>query len=207
MARSEFSTALRVALTVGAFLTGCASTAYQPKRFPHLKLVMVDGAPRWMSGDELLRATGFGGNLVRVVEDVPEALAYAEEARDDTLWALVLAVAGPVVMVSGVALGLVAGGEDFLDSPAGQAVVFSALGVGTVMSGFGVHLVQRAQARQLDAINAYNDAMIEDLLRRRGVTGPLEDPPPGADDRDDRGDGPEDESAPEPGGAGAPAPE
>lgn len=46
--------------------------------------------------------------------------------------------------------------------------MLTGLVAGFAMSGVGLHMAQQAQASQLDAINVYNDAMIEALLVEGG---------------------------------------
>jgi hypothetical protein len=147
-------------------LASCASTAYTPLKSPYLKTVVVDNQLKYRV-DGKNYGGGPLGSLAEAVATVPEAKAYAEEAESDALWALVNVLGGSTLMGLGTGLAVISSTDNDISDAA--TVSFAGLAVvGVVMMFVGITQAADSQINQLDAINIYNDVMLEqERLRLR----------------------------------------
>ncbi len=162
-------------LVAAAIGSGCASTRYAPRDLPYLKRVQRSNEILWQAGTRTEPFNPFGDGLARMVADVPEARALADEARSDTWTGVLLAIAGPLVMSGAPAL-VFATADDPSDLSSGEAILLttSLLG-GMLMTFTGLAHSVSARSRELDAVNVYNDTVWE---RHGLLPAPQAAPPP-----------------------------
>jgi len=144
-----------LAVLAAALLTsGCVSMSYRPQSTPFVKIVQIDGMQKFRVGD-----TDYSGGLAGGLEDVPEALAHADDAESDALTGLVLTIIGAVLVGLGTAgLSASAAESDIYGSDSGTfSAVFMVGGLATSIAA--MFELSSATAHQIDAINIYNDTM------------------------------------------------
>ena len=88
---------------------------------------------------------------------------YADDASSDAVTGFSLTIAGPLVMLGGVGVGLLASPDKdhVFEEPASVALMSGIAVGGAIMMLLGLHYAMRSEVNKMDAINAYNDAMWE----------------------------------------------
>jgi hypothetical protein len=130
------------------------STTHAARNDGFVRPVMEGGQLQWHR-DGQVYPHGLGGGLVDAVRDDPEALAHAEFHRSRNLAGLGLLVGTVVAVVAGGAV------VENTDSTRGTAVGFGLLGVGALLYGGGIYSLATGGPRLYDAVNAYNDGVLD----------------------------------------------
>jgi hypothetical protein len=151
---------------LGAY--GCGSTMYTPRPDGRIAITYDDGTLRFNKNGRSVPATT--DNLQQVVADNPAAADQARQAASDFRTGLVLDLGGLAAAIAGAVVIAPGTNPDGTPRAVSDARLAggSVLALGGLIAIFGaLHDLTSAQARQLDAINIYNDGV--------GVW-----PPPGA---------------------------
>lgn len=134
---------------------GCATT-YTPRPGPRLSVVLDGGQPAYARDGRRFSAGVLGGGLAEAVRGVPEAERHADAFVTRTRTGFATTLIGAATAVAGI--GVFAGGFD--ERRDGQQSLGIALALGgLVVETIGLAIAASAAPRQLDAINAYNDAV------------------------------------------------
>ena len=128
-----------------AALSACGTT-YEPRPSAHVGLVIRHGGLVYMKNGRATPVGPFGGDLERVVADVPAAAPRARRARHQ----LEAGVPSYVGGLGGVVVGLLA-----LSGPPGWIVI----GLGAAAAGSGLCLMGAGVTNAVDAVNIHNDAL------------------------------------------------
>ena len=147
---------------------GCGSTMYTPRPDGRIAITYDDGTFRFNKNGTSVRATM--DNLQQVVAENPAAADQARQAASDFRTGFVLDLGGLAATIAGAVVIAPGTNPDGTRRAVSDARLAggSALMLGGLIAIVGaLHDLTSAQARQLDAINIYNDGV--------GVW-----PPPGA---------------------------
>jgi hypothetical protein len=154
---------------LGAY--GCASTTYTPRPDGRVAVTVENGSPRFTKNGTSVTASVY--NLQQVVTENPAAAEQARQSASDLRTGLVLDLGGLAATIAGAVVIAPATNTDGTRRAVSDARVGagSALVLGGFIAIFGaVHYLASAQARQLDAINIYNDGVA--AWPPRGTAGP-----------------------------------
>lgn len=157
MRRRRFGAGVAVVL-LGA--SGCASTTYAPRPDGRVTITFEDGARRFTKNGASVPATM--DNLQQVVADNPDAAAEARQSAGDFRTGFVLDLGGLAATLGGAFVIVPGTNPDGTRRPVSdaRAAAGGALMLGGLIAIFGaLHYLTSAQARQLDAINIYNDGV------------------------------------------------
>jgi hypothetical protein len=139
---------------------GCASTTYTPRPDGRVAVTFDSGSARFTKNGTSVLASAH--NLQEMVTDNPAAAEQARQSASDFRTGLVLDLGGLAATIAGaivIAPGTNADGTRHAVSDA-RVSAGSALMLGGIVAIFSaVHYLASAQARQLDAINIYNDGV------------------------------------------------
>lgn len=139
-----------------ALVNGCA-TAYTPRPGPRLSVVMESGAPVYVRDSQRFEHGMFGSGLVEAVQGVPEAEEYARTYRDRNVAGFTTSIVGAGM----IGVGSVMTAEAFVSdrSSTDRGIALGLLVGGVVVELIGSIIAASGNPHQLDAINAYNDAI------------------------------------------------
>lgn len=140
-------------------VAGCASSRYRPMSTPLLRKVQESGIEHWEAGDRRAPVGIFVGGFGDLVKDVPESAEAVREAESTATWGFVLTMVGSTLAAFGAAEATLAGfDESMVDDQTGL------FGTGLLLGGLGFLIggalgMLDARARELDAVNLFNDTM------------------------------------------------
>jgi hypothetical protein len=152
----------RPALLLAALLavSGCFSSSHVGRDPRKIYMTVKDGSRGYMKNGEFFPERGFGGSLVEVTADNPDALAAAQKFRGRAVGGFIMVLAGtlcmPMVTISGFARAL----EDTESSGFPESHGYMLLGCAAITTVGAVYLLS-GMPSQLDAVNIYNDALDE----------------------------------------------
>lgn len=134
------------------FTSACATTNYVPKHSGMIKIM-----PKGYQKDDQLFKGGKG--LMKAVESNEEALRYAKKARKNNRWATGLLWGGVATYITSVSLF----DNNRPNSSPRNTAAFSLLGVGLASVISSIFPAIAANANKTDAINKYNDDVLQRL--------------------------------------------
>lgn len=148
----------RAVLLMAVTLAGCFSSGHVGRDPRKVYMTIQDGQRGYMKHGQFHREWGFGGSLVDVVGDHPEAARAARTFRGRAVGGFLMAMGGllcmPTALVAGIADPLDGDGDRGLSATYG----YIAIGCGVLAIAGTVYLAS-GMPYQLDAVNIYNDAV------------------------------------------------
>lgn len=172
--KSSFMDAIRRSVAGGVLfvaVTGCA-TSYQPRANGRIAYGMSGGNVVFIKDGKTYPQGFFGGNLVDLVEDNPEAAEQARAYRDTSATGFVITLVGAAGVTTGVLMGPSrpkneGDGEEQKIDPVATGVFIGGLAVWMT----GLFVLLAAQPHMLDAVNIYNDGVDQDPPLPPGARG------------------------------------
>ncbi len=167
-----------VALVAAVAFSACASSTYRMRHRDLLVEEVHDGMPVLRRGERTFNNQPIGGGLSAAVAGVPHAEALAQ-ASSQSMIAFLLSYLGGLSAIGVGAGALAIGGLD--EASDGNVMQFGGgaiAAVGAVAVGASFWFASRSVALRSDAINAYNDAVLERLRVRLEPLPPLAQPMP-----------------------------
>ncbi len=156
--------AVAVALAVAP---ACTFSQYRPRPGPFISQVQALSGPQWVVEGRSYPASPLGSGLAQAVAAVPEARAYAEESQNDAVLAAITVPLGTMLLAGGLSTFLISSALDDDPLSGGKgALTLSLMAAGLSASAAGVFFAVSSEARQMDAVNLYNDTM---WLRTQGA--------------------------------------
>lgn len=143
-----------MAITLAA--SGCFSSGHAGRDPRKVYVTIQDGQRGYTKAGQFHREWGFGGSLVDVVGDHPEAARAARTFRGRAVGGFLMAMGGLLCMPTALATGLAGSidDDDGLSSTYGYIII----GCGVLAIAGTVYLAS-GMPYQLDAVNIYNDAV------------------------------------------------
>lgn len=146
----------RAVLACGlAACVGCATVHRSPPS-PRIQLG-VDGGLFYLKDGRKTSVGPLGGDLPSLVAGNDEAVRFARRARGELAIGVPMYLAGAALIIVGLVV----------DKPTGWAVV----GGGGAVAVSGVGVMGAGVVNLIDAVNAYNDAVVSDRISATGVDG------------------------------------
>lgn len=146
-----------LALVLVVALGGCFSTGHVGRDPRKVYVAMEDGRRGYTKAGEFHTELGFGGNLVELVSDNPEAERAARTFRNRSIGGALMTIAGSLCMPAVMIYSLGRALEDEQD--AFTQNTFSILVGCAVLSTVGVFYWTSGMPYQMDAVNIYNDGV------------------------------------------------
>lgn len=151
----QFKKGMALALVGIFFTSACATTNYVPKQSGVIK-IMFKG---YQKDNQFFKGGLAKGGLVKVVESNEEALHSAKRSSKNAKWALGL-IWGGAAMVLG---GSFSADVNEPDSATRNVVGNTLIGTGFASMLLGIIPALKSRASESDAINKYNDDVLQRL--------------------------------------------
>ncbi|MEJ7601325.1 MAG: hypothetical protein WKG01_25700 [Kofleriaceae bacterium] len=136
---------------------GCFSTDHRGRDPRKVYVAMEDGRRGYTKHGEFHSEMGFGGSLLELVADDPEAARAARTYRSRSIAGALMTIGGsvclPAVMIYGLDRSLEEDGNGFTQN------TFTLMLGCALLSTIGVFYWTSGMPYQLDAVNIYNDGV------------------------------------------------
>ncbi len=137
-----------------------------------------DGVPVLRSGERLFMNQPLGGSLSAAVAGVPHAEELAQASSQSMIAFLLSYIGGLTALGIGAGAFAIGGFDEASDSVVLQVGGGSIAAVGAVALGVSFWFASRSVALRFDAINAYNDEVLDRLRLRLQPRPPAATPMP-----------------------------
>ncbi len=151
--QKKFKRGMAIALVGMFFTSACATTSYVPKQSGMIK-VMPNGYQR---DDQFYNRGIFNSGLIKAVQPNEEAVHYAKRSSKNSKWFLGLLEGGVIAWAAGIATLDANRPNGSTRNVVANSLIYTGL-ASAILSLFPAH---RARASQSDAINKYNDDILQ----------------------------------------------